>query len=63
MGYSVPELLNLFYEKETIHLGKEKYERELDFEPSYWLSCRRRNLLIRIWKVVVKKGKKITKFR
>jgi DNA-directed RNA polymerase subunit beta len=29
MGYSVAELLDLFYEKETIHL-KDKYERELD---------------------------------
>jgi DNA-directed RNA polymerase subunit beta len=60
MGYSVAELLDLFYEKETIHLGKDKYERELDF-----------NLLIgsradeeitdKKGKVVVKKGKKITK--
>jgi hypothetical protein len=62
MGYSVAELLDLFYEKETIHLGKDKYERELDF-----------NLLIgsradeeitdKKGKVVVKKGKKLPSLR
>jgi DNA-directed RNA polymerase subunit beta len=42
LGYSVAELLDLFYEKETIHLGKDKYERELDFNLLKWLTCRRR---------------------
>ena len=31
LGYSVPELLKLFYEPETIHLDEKNFERELDF--------------------------------
>src|SRR5690606_37398511 len=60
MGYNVSELLNLFYKKETIHFGKDKYDRELDLD---LLQGARADddILDKAGKPIVKKGKKITK--
>jgi DNA-directed RNA polymerase subunit beta len=60
MGYSVAELLNLFYEKETLHLSEKKYERELDFNLLQGARADE-DILDKSGKVVVKQGKKITK--
>ena len=60
LGYSVPELLDLFYKKETLHLSEKKFERELDF--SLMQGARAdEDLLDKSGKPIVKKGKKITK--
>lgn len=61
LGYSVPELLNMFYEKETIHLNEKKYERELDFELMQGARAEDDILDPKTGKPLVKKGKKITK--
>ena len=60
LGYSVPELLKLFYQPETILLDEKKYERELDFE--LMLGARAEDdILDGSGKPIVKKGKKVTK--
>jgi DNA-directed RNA polymerase subunit beta len=61
LGYSVPELLNLFYEKETLHLAENKYERELDFALLQGSRADEDILDPKSGKPIVKKGKKITK--
>ncbi|MDH4466943.1 MAG: DNA-directed RNA polymerase subunit beta [Bacteriovoracaceae bacterium] len=61
MGYTDEELLDLFYEKETIHLTKDKYETELNWD---LLTGSRANFDINdpeSGKVFIKEGKKITK--
>ncbi|MBL7664205.1 MAG: DNA-directed RNA polymerase subunit beta [Bacteriovoracaceae bacterium] len=60
MGYSVTQLLDIFYEKELIHLGKDKYDRELDFELLVG-SRADEDILDKKGGVIVKKGKKVTK--
>lgn len=61
MGYSTQKIIDLFYEKEILHIDGNKYERELDF-----------NLLVgsrpftdildpKSGEVLVKKGKKFTR--
>ncbi|MBD66795.1 MAG: DNA-directed RNA polymerase subunit beta [Halobacteriovoraceae bacterium] len=60
LGYSVPELLKLFYEKETIHLDDKNYVREVDVELLQG-SRADDDILDKSGKVLVKKGKKITK--
>ena len=62
LGYSVPELLNLFYQKETLHLSEKKFERELDFELMKGARADEDILDPKTGKPIVKKGKKITKF-
>ncbi len=60
MGFSVTELLDIFYEKEVIHFGKDKYDRELDF--NLLIGSRAdEDILDKKGKVVVMKGKKVTK--
>lgn len=60
LGYSVPELLDLFYQKETLHLSEKKFERELDF--SLMQGARAdEDILDSKGNAIVKKGKKITK--
>lgn len=61
LGYSVPELLALFYEKETLHLGEKEYSRELDFELMIGSRAELDILDPKSGDVIVKKGKKITK--
>ena len=61
LGYSVPELLELFYEKETIHLSENKYERELNFELMQGARSEDDVIDPNTGKVIIKKGKKITK--
>jgi DNA-directed RNA polymerase subunit beta len=61
LGYSVPELLELFYEKETIHLDENKYERELKFELMQGARSEDDVLDPKTGKSIIKKGKKITK--
>jgi DNA-directed RNA polymerase subunit beta len=61
LGYSVPELLELFYEKETIHLDENKYERELDFALMQGARSEDDILDPKTGKSIIKKGKKITK--
>jgi DNA-directed RNA polymerase subunit beta len=60
LGLSVQEILDYFYEKETIILKDKKYERELDF--NLLLGSRaEEDLLDKKGKVLVKKAKKFTK--
>ena len=61
MGYSVPEILNLFYSKETLHLAEDKYFREVN--PELLVGSRTEIDLIdsKSGDVIVKKGKKITR--
>ena len=60
LGFSVPELLKLFYEPETIHLNEKNFERELDF--NLMLGARAEDdILGKDGKPIVKKGKKVTK--
>ena len=61
LGYSVPELLDLFYEKETLHLSEKKFERELDFSLMQGSRAEEDILDPKSGKPIVKKGKKITK--
>ena len=61
LGYSVSDLLKLFYESETIHLGEDSYERELDFSLMQGARAEEDILDSRSGKVIVKKGKKVTK--
>ena len=61
LGYSVPELLKLFYEKETLHLGEKEYSRELDFNLMIGSRATADILDPKSGDVIVKKGKKITK--
>ncbi len=61
LGYSVSELLHLFYEKETIHLDEKKYERELDLELLIGSRADEDILDPSSGKALVKKGKKVTK--
>jgi DNA-directed RNA polymerase subunit beta len=60
MGYSVAELLNLFYEREILHVSEKKYERELDFNLLQGARAEE-DILDKAGKVIVKQGKKITK--
>ena len=60
LGFSVPELLDLFYEKEILHLSEKKFERELDFALMQG-SRADEDILDKSGKPIVKKGKKITK--
>ncbi len=60
LGYSVPELLKLFYEPETIHLSEKDFKRELDF--NLMLGARAEDdILDDSGKPIVKRGKKVTK--
>ncbi|MCO4755368.1 MAG: DNA-directed RNA polymerase subunit beta [Bacteriovoracaceae bacterium] len=61
LGYSVPELLDLFYKKETLHLSEKKFERELDFSLMQGARADEDILDPKSGKPIVKKGKKITK--
>ncbi len=61
LGFSVSELLKLFYEPETIHLDEKKYERELDLELMLGARADDDILDSKSGKALVKKGKKITK--
>jgi len=61
LGYSVSELLNLFYEKENIHLVEGNFERELDFDLMQGARANEDILDPATGKALVKKGKKITK--
>jgi DNA-directed RNA polymerase subunit beta len=61
LGYSVQELLDLFYEKETLHLSEKKFERELNLELLQGARAEDDILDPKSGKVIVKKGKKITK--
>jgi len=62
LGYSVSELLKLFYEKETIFLDDKKFERELDFNLLNGARAEEDILDPKDGKAIIKKGKKITKF-
>jgi len=62
LGFSVPELLDLFYKTETLHLSEKKFERELDFELMKGARADEDILDPKSGKPIVKKGKKITKF-
>jgi len=61
MEYSDEELLALFYKTETIHLKENDYQREVDF--NLMVGSRATDEIIdpKTKKVIVKKGKKITK--
>ncbi len=61
MGYSTSELLSMFYNLETLTLGKDgTFTRELDF--NLMIGTRARNdILDKSGKAIVKKGKKFTK--
>ena len=61
LGYSVAELLDLFYEKETLHLVENKYSRELDVSLLQGSRAEDDILDPKSGKTIVKKGKKITK--
>ena len=61
LGYSVPQLLDLFYEKETLHLSEDNYERELNFELMQGARSEDDILDPKTGKAIIKKGKKITK--
>ena len=63
LGYSVPELLDMFYEKETIHLsGRRNFQQE-NLTLTSLLGTRADDDIIdpKSGKVLVKKGKKFTK--
>ncbi|MDD0854906.1 DNA-directed RNA polymerase subunit beta [Halobacteriovorax sp. GB3] len=62
MGYSTPELLNMFYELETVKLPADgNFKRKVNFE--LMVGTRSMNDLVdpNTGKVLVKKGKKFTK--
>ena len=61
LGYSVSELLHLFYEKETIHFSEDNYERELNLGLMEGSRAEEDILDPKSGKAIVKKGKKITK--
>ena len=61
LGYSVQELLDLFYEKETLHLSEKKFEREVDLSLLQGARADEDILDPKTGKAIVKKGKKITK--
>ncbi len=61
LGYSVPELLKLFYEKETINLEDNNYSRTLDFDLMQGARAEEDILDPKSGKALVKKGKKVTK--
>ena len=61
LGYSVGELLGLFYENETLHLEENKYSRKLDVALLQGSRAEDDILDPKSGKVIVKKGKKITK--
>ncbi|MCT4642286.1 MAG: DNA-directed RNA polymerase subunit beta [Bacteriovoracaceae bacterium] len=61
LGYSVQELLDLFYQKETIVLKKDNYTRKLDL--SLLIGSRSEEDILdpKTGKAIVKAGKKVTK--
>jgi DNA-directed RNA polymerase subunit beta len=61
MGYSVEQILEMFYETETINLKDGAYTRELDFTLMQGARAEADILDPKAGKVIVKKGKKITK--
>jgi DNA-directed RNA polymerase subunit beta len=61
LGYSVPDILNTFYKKETLHLSDKKFERELDFDLLQGARADDDILHPKTGEALVKKGKKITK--
>ena len=61
LGYSVPEILDIFYVKETLHLEENNYQRELDFSLLQGSRADEDILDPKSGKPIVKKGKKITK--
>ncbi|MFT6631755.1 MAG: DNA-directed RNA polymerase subunit beta [Bacteriovoracaceae bacterium] len=61
LGYSVSELLHLFYEKETIFFSEDNYERELNLGLMEGSRAEEDILDPKSGKAIVKKGKKITK--
>ncbi|MBC96497.1 MAG: DNA-directed RNA polymerase subunit beta [Halobacteriovoraceae bacterium] len=62
MGYSTPELLDMFYEKEMIHFGKDgNFTRELDINLLNGTRATQDILDPSSGKQLVRKGKKFTK--
>jgi DNA-directed RNA polymerase subunit beta len=61
LGYNVGELLDLFYEKESLHLEENKYSRKLDVSLLQGSRAEDDILDPKSGAVIVKKGKKITK--
>ena len=61
MGFSITDLLKEFYELETIHMKKGKFERELDFNLLQGARADDDILDPKSGEALVKKGKKITK--
>jgi DNA-directed RNA polymerase subunit beta len=61
MGFSITDLLKDFYELETIHMKKGKFERELDFNLLQGARADDDILDPKSGEALVKKGKKITK--
>ncbi len=62
MGYSTEEILDLFYEKEIIHLNKKnKFLRELDFNLLVGARATTDILDPKNGQVLIQKGKKFTK--
>lgn len=61
LGYSVQELLDLFYDKETIVIKKDKYSRKLDIKLLIGSRAVEDILNPKSGEVIVKAGKKITK--
>ena len=61
MGFSITDLLKDFYELETIHIKKGKFERELDFNLLQGARADDDILDPKSGEALVKKGKKITK--
>lgn len=61
LGYSTSELLKTFYKSETIHLNEDNYERELDLSLMQGARAEEDILDPKNGKVLVKKGKKVTK--
>lgn len=61
LGYSIPEILDLFYVKETLHLEENNYQRELDFSLLQGSRADDDILDPKSGKPIVKRGKKITK--
>ncbi|MFZ4712771.1 MAG: DNA-directed RNA polymerase subunit beta [Bacteriovoracaceae bacterium] len=61
MGFSITDLLKEFYEIETIHMKKGKFDRELDFNLLQGARAEEDILDPKSGEALVKKGKKITK--
>ena len=62
MGYSTPELLDMFYEKEVIHFNKDgSFTRELDVELLNGTRANQDILDPSSGKQLIRKGKKFTK--